>query len=406
MSIKLTHEPGYEDWVSMRVISCTVKPVDDLARYYLITLELELPKETLGPGGVGEEGGGCDDNIFAGLTAVTGPGTNTGQTITNGDKVADGDPWNSGANFAAGVLGAGTWIRDFQITLPAPSIVRKVTIDSTLDGIGGLGTSDLLPYYSLLIDGVEYSGSVYATAGDIDVWPWVAFPNDATPWTATWDLGSAVEGTVFTVRSTQTLPGLAYISAYSLFEIAACGGDPDESEDFGAGQTQTVESDTAPTATDDEDSGYIIGQVWVDTATDQPYILVDSTAGAAVWQNIAAPALALDDLTDVNATAPDDGDLLSWDDGSGEWVPLAPVAGVSPATTVESETAWGITPAAGTDAEYARQDHTHGSPTDPVSGTAIAALGFVGELLMQDGVTDPPVPVETEAGDDWLYADL
>jgi len=27
------------------------------------------------------------------------------------------------------------------------------------------------------------------------------------------------------------------------------------------------------------------------------------------------------------------------------------------------------------------------------------------ELLMQDGVTSPPVPIETEAGDDWLYQD-
>lgn len=27
------------------------------------------------------------------------------------------------------------------------------------------------------------------------------------------------------------------------------------------------------------------------------------------------------------------------------------------------------------------------------------------ELLMQDGVTASPVPLETEAGDDWLYAD-
>lgn len=28
-----------------------------------------------------------------------------------------------------------------------------------------------------------------------------------------------------------------------------------------------------------------------------------------------------------------------------------------------------------------------------------------GEVLMADGVTSPPVPIETEAGDDWLYQD-
>lgn len=37
----------------------------------------------------------------------------------------------------------------------------------------------------------------------------------------------------------------------------------------------------------------------------------------------------------------------------------------TPASTVESETSWGIAAAVGTDTEYARQDHTHGSPTDP-----------------------------------------
>lgn len=31
------------------------------------------------------------------------------------------------------------------------------------------------------------------------------------------------------------------------------------------------------------------------------------------------------------------------------------------------------------------------------------AGGGAGEVLMQDGVTSPPVPIETEAGDDWLY---
>lgn len=40
--------------------------------------------------------------------------------------------------------------------------------------------------------------------------------------------------------------------------------------------------------------------------------------------------------------------------------------GPSPASTVESETSFGVSPAVGTDTEYARQDHTHGTPTDPV----------------------------------------
>ena len=38
-------------------------------------------------------------------------------------------------------------------------------------------------------------------------------------------------------------------------------------------------------------------------------------------------ALALDDLTDVNAPAPDDNDVLTWDDGAGEWISAAPAGG-------------------------------------------------------------------------------
>lgn len=40
----------------------------------------------------------------------------------------------------------------------------------------------------------------------------------------------------------------------------------------------------------------------------------------------------------------------------------------TPATTVTDETTWGIAPAVGSDTEYARQDHTHGSPADPGAG--------------------------------------
>ena len=37
----------------------------------------------------------------------------------------------------------------------------------------------------------------------------------------------------------------------------------------------------------------------------------------------------------------------------------------TPATTVQSETSFGISPAVGTSTNYAREDHTHGSPTAP-----------------------------------------
>lgn len=41
------------------------------------------------------------------------------------------------------------------------------------------------------------------------------------------------------------------------------------------------------------------------------------------------------------------------------------------------------------------------TPDDPGDTITIAATS--GELLMQDGVSSPPVPLETEDGTDWLY---
>lgn len=41
------------------------------------------------------------------------------------------------------------------------------------------------------------------------------------------------------------------------------------------------------------------------------------------------------------------------------------------------------------------------NPTD-ADGVDTSA-STTGELLMQDGVTGPPVPLENEARDDWLY---
>lgn len=77
------------------------------------------------------------------------------------------------------------------------------------------------------------------------------------------------------------------------------------------------------------------------------------------WIPVSSVA-GIDDLTDVDTTtsAPSTGDLLEWDGTN--WVPVTP-----------------------------------GAPAEDLRS----------ELLMQDGVTNPPVPVETEAQDDWLYAD-
>lgn len=45
-----------------------------------------------------------------------------------------------------------------------------------------------------------------------------------------------------------------------------------------------VTSASAPTANDDSGDGYAVGQIWIDTTQNVPYVLVDATTSAAVWR--------------------------------------------------------------------------------------------------------------------------
>jgi hypothetical protein len=74
--------------------------------------------------------------------------------------------------------------------------------------------------------------------------------------------------------------------------------------------------------------------------------------------------------------------------------------------TVPSTQAFGDSAATGSAAVAARRDHKHAMPANPVSVAAIAALGFMGPILMTDGTSAPPIPLTTEDGTDYLYADL
>jgi hypothetical protein len=107
-------------------------------------------------------------------------------------------------------------------------------------------------------------------------------------------------------------------------------------------------------------------------------VLIPAGAGsldmATVTPMASAPALVLYVLAaSVGQVGGPAGPL----DGAGK-VPSAQIpaggggSGV-PATAVTSATAYGIAPVVGTGTNYARQDHTHGSPSLGVSGTTAAA---------------------------------
>lgn len=85
-----------------------------------------------------------------------------------------------------------------------------------------------------------------------------------------------------------------------------------------------------PGVGDDSGDGYVVGTLWINTSSDEAFVLVDSTLGAAVWiSTTAGGSLSLDDLSDVDTTTtpPVAGDVLIFD-GS-EWVPGAAAGGSS-----------------------------------------------------------------------------
>lgn len=92
----------------------------------------------------------------------------------------------------------------------------------------------------------------------------------------------------------------------------------------------TAEDAGLLTGEHDHDDAYI-SIIGSPVATDFP----EMTAGGELSPSGYGPsdfaaddhAHALDDLSDVDAAAPDDGDVLAWNDGDGEWQPVAPGSG-------------------------------------------------------------------------------
>jgi len=79
---------------------------------------------------------------------------------------------------------------------------------------------------------------------------------------------------------------------------------------------------------DPGDGGQFDADHLLSTGADDGDVLTsDGVGGAAFEPPPALPAIALDDLSDVNAPAPDDEDVLTWDDGAGEWIPAPPTGG-------------------------------------------------------------------------------
>jgi hypothetical protein len=96
-----------------------------------------------------------------------------------------------------------------------------------------------------------------------------------------------------------------------------------------------------------------------------------STVNLEGWASVLTTKGDLWGFSTVNARIPvgSNGQVLTADSTAALGVSWQAGGSGTPAVSVTSETTYGIAPAVGVSTNYARQDHTHGSPTAPTAAS-------------------------------------
>lgn len=331
------------------------------------------------------------DAVYAGDDADWDPGAGT----SAGDAF---DQWKQPVRCAttadiaiATALNAGDSIDD--VTLAAGDrVLVKDQADASENGIYVAGASPARAP-DLDADGEIMGALVYViagTAGAGTIWRNTnttapAVDTDDITW-AELDTGSIPAGTYLTAGTGEAhvLNSHGVLGATETLDLAT-----------GNVHTGTLDADCTFTL-----SGFTAGSRRIM----QVVLTEDGTGG---WEPTFTDVVWVGGATPTHdTTAGTDTEYILWSDDGGTTIKGGMVGGAggggTPATTVESETTWNITPAVGTDTEYARQDHTHGTPPEPASGG-------VGPLLIEDTPAGSPLVfadlLQNEEGTDLLYAD-
>jgi hypothetical protein len=111
--------------------------------------------------------------------------------------------------------------------------------------------------------------------------------------------------------------------------VGAAGtvGDTGATGPAGPAGLGAVVFNSAPTVDDDVNRSYTVGTVWIDTSAAKPYILVDSSAGAAVWTVLGGSTTG--SLYTIGDAGPSGGIVFYITDGGLHGLEAAPVDQVS-----------------------------------------------------------------------------
>ncbi len=291
MNVKFSHMPGYAAFTSMRIVSCDPRAVDDTARFYDVGLELVSPRVPPTAALYAElqwhHGGlyACStpEPSYADGAAIAG-WENTGDAPHGGFSV---HPTVGAVEYVAYPV-AGTACKWLGIRMLADG-----TVD--VESVGGFGGVAGSPAASIKVD-LRHNGTIITTQTVVDPAPGGAHSFQGSVTLAVTGVAVKAEDT-FTVSFTfYNWIGFQYYAAIAgeLFAathltVTGTGSWPGTVAGVElpkAGGTTTATRD--PTITDDAAAGYSVGDTWVNTASGEAFVLLDATAGAAVWLSITA----------------------------------------------------------------------------------------------------------------------
>lgn len=281
MPVKFTHMPGYESGTSMVIVAYTPTPTDDHASHYAIALELVAPKVV------------PNYPLYAVLE----------KHRANFWACSSPPIWPDGHEMA------GWEISDYSIVPPGdpPALTGPVSLVPWATG----GSSCVYQGFQITADGTvdldlagAYSGVSF---GAKDVWVEIRQNGtiigsyhdvvvDGGLATITVTGLAALAGDIFTVScyapdwALFAFGMVPYVWTQTHFKISGTAGGgggtggPITPPTGGGTTTHT----TDPTVTDDSTHGFAVGDHWINTATGEEFVLVDSTDGAAVWVSTTA----------------------------------------------------------------------------------------------------------------------
>jgi hypothetical protein len=166
-----------------------------------------------------------------------------------------------------------------------------VWVSTTSGGSGSIHTSTSAPTSADDVTEGYSIGTIWVVTTTNTVYICASTAEDAAVWVAAGGSGGAIhidtvaptasddttEGFVLGHLWVNTVSGVAYIAVNVTTASAVW------TSITGGGGSAIHTATTDPTATDDSSDGFIVGTIWVNTATDRVFIATDVTVASAVW---------------------------------------------------------------------------------------------------------------------------